>query len=116
MSPERWEQIKANIKKNFSVESKGVEDLLVNTAEGEVKQGEAEFVIFQSPLGRTKLQFQKKPRLEEKKYHYSHRQGDSARVEYKFSEHDLVYTFKAYKWDDMGEEWKEIDPSGISNF
>lgn len=109
MTPEKWEEIRNNIKKNFTVEDEGREDLFVDTAEGQVKQGEAEYVIFQSPLGRTKLQIQKKPRLEEKKYHYSHRAGTAARVEYKFSEEETVYTLKAYKWDEGEDDWKEID-------
>lgn len=116
MTPERWQQIKNTVKKQFVLEDEGREDLLVNTAEGQVKQGEAEFVIFESPAlgGRTKLQFQKKPRVEEKKFHYSHRQGDSARVEYKFSETEMVYNFKAYKWDEGEEEWKEIDAASFA--
>ena len=113
MSPEKWEEIKTTVKRNFSPEDEGVEDLLQETADGTVKQGEAEYVVFESPLGRTKLQFQKKPRVEEKKYHFSHRGGDSARVEYKFSESEFVYTLKAYKWDDRADECKEIDPGAF---
>lgn len=109
MSPEKWETIKQTVKKQFSIQEEGIEDLLVDTAEGQVKQGQAEFIVFESPLGRTKLQFQKKPKLEEKKYFYSHRQGDAARVEYKYSGTDLVYTFKAYRWSDTEEQWCEID-------
>ncbi len=126
MTPDRWQQIKQTVKKQFSLEEQGVEDLLVNTAEGQVKQGKAEFVIFSArgarlPVGqgsafggeKLKLQFQKKPRLEEKKYHFSHRQGDSAQVEYKFSETEMVYNLKAYKWDETQEEWKEINASNF---
>lgn len=108
MTLERWETIKETVKKQFGAAEEGREDLLVETGEGMVKQGEAEFVIFQSPLGRTKLELQKKPRLEEKKYHYSHRQGDAARVEYKFSEDETVLQMKAYKENDDGD-WEEID-------
>lgn len=116
MSPDRWETIKQTVKKQFTVEEEGTEDLLVDTADGEVKQGEAEFVVFSAPaLGRTKLQFQKKPKLEGKQYHYSHRQGDSARVEYKFSEDETVYTFKAYQWNDLEDEWKEIDAGAFGS-
>lgn len=114
MTPDRWQQIKEAVKKQFPAADEGVEDLLVDTADGSVKQGEVEFIIFDSPLGRTKLQFQKKPKVEEKKYHYSHRQGDSARVEYKFSDSELVYALKAYKWDETGGEWQEIDTSTFS--
>lgn len=114
MTPEKWEEVRNNVKKNFTVEDEGTEDLLVDTADGQVKQGEAEFIVFESPLGRTKLQLQKKPRLEEKKYHYSHRAGTAARIEYKFSEQDLVYTLKAYKWDEMEDDWVEIDAGKFS--
>lgn len=114
MTQEKWEEIKSNIAKSFAIEEQGREDLLVQTGDGEIKQGEAEFVIFESPLGRTKLQLQKKPRLEEKQYHFSHRQGDSARVEYKFSETDTVLTFKAYKWDDAADEWREMDAGNFN--
>ena len=109
MSPEKWEEIKENIKRQFSVEEQGTEDLLAETGEGAVKQGTAEFIIFQSPLGRLKLQFGEKPKLEEKIYHYSHRAGDSARTEYKFSDAEKVNTFKAFKWNDLEDDWTEID-------
>ncbi len=56
-----------------------------------------------------------KPRLKEKQYHYSHRAGDSARGEYKFSEDELVYTLKAYKWDEVEDEWKEMESSMFGN-
>lgn len=116
MTLDRWEEIKNNVRKQFPDFETGTEDLITDTAEGQVKQGEAEFLVFASPIGRTKLQLQKKPKVEEKKYHYSHRAGDSARVEYKFSETDSVLTMKAYKWDDTEDEWKEIDASKIPNF
>lgn len=115
MTLEKWEQLKEMVKKQFTLEEEGREDLLVETGEGMVKQGEAEFIVFESPLGRTKLELQKKPRLEEKKYHYSHQQGSSARVEYKFSEDEIVLTLKAYKWDDTGDEWREIDSGTFGN-
>jgi hypothetical protein len=111
MTPDRWEEIKNSVKKQFSVEEEGVEDLQAATGEGMVKSGTAEFVVFESPLGRTKLQFQTKPKLEEKKYLYSHRQGDAAQVEYKFSEHEVVHQLKAYKYDDLEDDWEEIDSS-----
>ena len=60
-------------------------------------------------MGRLKLQLQKKPKLEDKKYHFSHRAGTAARVEYKFSESETVLALKAYKWDDMSDEWREMD-------
>ena len=111
MSPEKWEEIKTMTGRQFEVEEEGVEDLLINTAEGQVKQGFAEFVVFSGPMGRLKLQFQTKPKLESKDFHYSHRAGTSARIEYKFSEDEVVHTFKVYKYDDIEDDWDEIDAS-----
>ena len=114
MTEDKWQQIKENLAKNFTVEDAGSEDLLVETGEGLVKQGTAEYIIFQSPLGRVKLQFGQKPKLEEKIYHYSHRAGDAARVDYKFSESETVNTFKAFKWNDAEDDWAEIDAGKFS--
>lgn len=114
MTEEKWEEIKNNIARQFTVEEQGREDLLAETGEGEVKIGEAEYIVFEGPLGRMKLQFGQKPRVEEKTYHYSHRAGQAARVEYKFSDKELVNTFKIYKWNDPDDEWREIDASQIN--
>ncbi len=114
MSPDKWEQIKENIKRQFTIEETGREDLLAETGEGEVKIGEAEFMIFASPLGRLKLQFGNKAKLEDKQYHYSHRAGTGARVEYKFSDSETVNTFKAFKWDEPSDDWREIDADKFS--
>lgn len=115
MSPERWAQIKNTVQKQFGIQEQGTEDLMVQTGEGPKKQGEAEFVIFSGPMGQMKLQFQKKPKLEEKKFHFSHRQGDSARVEYRFSDSEMVYALKVYKWNEAEDEWKEIDAGAFGN-
>jgi len=103
------------VNKRFSAEEEGAEDLLVDTADGPVKQGTAEYIIFDGPMGRMKLQFQTKPKLENKEFHYSHRAGTSARVEYKFSEDEVVHTFKAYKFDELDDEWAEIEASSFEN-
>lgn len=116
MTPDRWEQIKNTVKKQFPEALIGSEELFSESAEGKIAQGTAEYLVFESPIGKTKLQLQKKPKLESKKYHYSHRQGDAARVEYKFSETDLVYFLKAYLWDEMSDDWREIDANKFANF
>lgn len=114
MNIEKWQQIKENIEQNFTVEAQGTEDLLVETGEGSVKQGTAEHIVFDSPMGRVKLRLEEKPKLEDKKYFYSHRAGDAARVEYKFSDKETVLTLKAYKWNELEDDWKEIDASRIN--
>jgi hypothetical protein len=114
MDLERWQKIKENIKEKFEVVKEGIEELTVKTSEGMVKQGEAEFMEVKTPLGLIKLSLEKKPLMLDKKFHYSHRAGQSARTEYSFSETEFTYKLKAYKWDNDEDEWKEIDASNFS--
>lgn len=114
MTQEKWEQIKETVKKGFAIQEEGREDLLRETGEGQVKLGEAEFVVFEGPLGKMKLLFGQKPKVEDKKYHYSHQQGQGARVEYIFSKDTFVNTFTVFKWDDVSDDWKEIDAEKFS--
>ncbi len=114
MDLDRWEQIKENIKSNFEVIDEGTEDLIVTTADGEVKNGTAEFLVAKTPMGQIKLVFESRPVVLGKKEFYSHQQGKAARVEYEYSDTEQSHKLKAYKWDDYNEEWKEIDATNFS--
>lgn len=114
MDIDRWEQIRENIKAKFQVNEEGTEDLIMNTQDGPVKQGTAEFLIVQTAMGKIKLTFEKRPVVLDKKFIYSHRAGQSARTEYEFSDKEFSYKLKAYKWDDLEESWEEIDAASFS--
>ncbi|HYE21986.1 MAG TPA: hypothetical protein VD998_00160 [Verrucomicrobiae bacterium] len=114
MDIDRWEQIKENIRGKFEVEEEGTEDLMMETKDGLIKSGTAEFLVVKTPMGRIKLTFEKRPVVLDKKFIYSHRAGQSARTEYEFSDKEFSYKLKAYQWDDIEEEWKEIDASNFS--
>jgi hypothetical protein len=111
MDTDRWEQIKENIKEKFKVLEEGTEDLTVPTADGDVKSGQVEFLIAQTPLGKIKLCFESRPVVLDKKFIYSHRAGQSGRTEYEFSDTEFTHKIKAYKWNDDFDDWKEIDAS-----
>ena len=111
MDVDRWEQIRENIRSKFKVLEEGTEDLTVATGEGEVKNGKAEFLIAETPLGKIKLAFESHPVVLDKKFIFSHRAGQAARTEYEFSNTEFSHKIKAYKWDDDNDEWKEIDAS-----
>jgi hypothetical protein len=114
MDTDRWEQIKENIKSKFPIEEEGTEDLTMDTKDGLVNSGSAEFLVVKTPLGRIKLAFEKHPVVLDKKFHYSHRAGQAARTEYEFSDTEFSYKIKAYKWDDLEENWTEIDAANFS--
>lgn len=114
MDLDRWEQLKENLKEKFEIQEQGSEDLLSESQDGIVKQGSAEFMVIKTPLGRIKLAYEKRPLVLGKKFIYSHRAGQSARTEYEFSDSEFTYKLKAYKWNDLDEEWVEIDAANFS--
>lgn len=103
MSPERWEQIKGQVKDNFKVEE---EDKIHEEERGGV---DIELIVFQGPLGRMKLEFTSKPVVIDKKTIYSNRIGAETKVDYVYSDTDKRHNLKAYKWNEEGENWMEID-------
>jgi hypothetical protein len=109
MDIDHWQQLKENLKSKFEVEEEGIEDLTMDTSDGTVVTGSSDFMVIQTPVGRVKLAFEKKPMVLDKKEHFSHRAGQNARIEYQFSENEFTYKLRAYKWNDIDEVWEEID-------
>lgn len=115
MDNDRWEALKDELHRKFKVEDEHFEDLIVQTGDGPVKQGKIEVIIFYTSIGKVKLVRESRPVVLDKKFIYSHRAGQAARTEYKFSDTEFSYKIKAYKWNDDNDEWKEIDAAGFSN-
>lgn len=99
MNTEQWEALVENISNKFPGAEIGAE---------EVEPGvSADAIIFSAPNGRFKIVRKKRPLVLEKKLHYSHRPGDTARTEYKFSETEFSFKLKVYKEND-DLEWQEV--------
>jgi hypothetical protein len=114
MQLEKWEALKEELTRKFKILEEKNEDLLVETGEGQVKQGTEEVLVFETPLGRVKLALEKRPLVLDKKFVFSHRAGQAARTEYTFSDTEYTYKLKAYKWSEDDDEWKEIDASAFA--
>lgn len=114
MTKERWEQLKENLKGRFEVLNENAEDLLVGTAEGQVKQGEREFLELKTPLGKIRAACEIRPAVLEKKYHYTHQQGQSARTEYKYSDTEKTYRLRLYRWNELEDDWQEIEEKNLA--
>jgi len=114
MDIDKFEQLKDEIRRKFEVEEEITEDLLTETADGLIKQGTADALVFNSPVGRVKLALEKRPVVLDKKFIFSHRQGQAARTEYEFSDSEFSYRLKAYQWSEVDDEWKEIDATAFS--
>jgi hypothetical protein len=112
MQDEKWQQLVEAAQKHFKNVSLTHEDLIMDTQDGPVKQGTQDILIFENPGGRFKLVRENKPVVLEKKELYSHRAGQSAQTQYKFSETEFSHKLKVYKEIDW-EEWEEITLDGL---
>lgn len=107
MTDEKWEQLVEVAKRHFQNVSVKTEDLIAETPDGARKQGTQDVLMFEKSKQRFKLVRENRPVVLEKKQYYSHRAGDSARTEYKFSDTEFSHKLKVYKEEDF-DDWEEI--------
>ncbi|MFZ5365378.1 MAG: hypothetical protein ACOZBH_04265 [Patescibacteria group bacterium] len=103
MIPEKWEEIKEMVNGNFEVIESGREII------ADIPGATLEFMEFFGPMGRMRIEFISKPKILDKKTLYSNRVGGDVKVDYVYSEQELVYQFMAYQWDEVADDWKEIE-------
>ena len=103
MLPEKWQEIVGNIKDNFKVEESGREHLEAEGGAG------IEYIIFNGPLGKMKLEFISRPVILDKKTKYSKRLGATTVIDYVYSPEEKFHKLKAYKWDEALNDWLEME-------
>ncbi|MDD5290830.1 MAG: hypothetical protein PHZ04_01815 [Patescibacteria group bacterium] len=109
MTEEKWENIKGQIKDSFKVEDEGKEH------QDERGGVDTEYIIFEGPLGRMKLEFITKPVVLDKKTNYSNRIGSETKVNYVYSESEKTNRLVAYKWEESRDDWTEIEAGMFEN-
>ncbi len=113
MNDQRWQMLVEHAKKNFRNVSLNTEDLTVKTAEGLVKSGTKDILEFTNQRGTFQVVRETKPVVLDKKMHYSHRQGDSARTEYTFSDKEFTHHVRFYK-ENLSGDFQELDSSDLA--
>jgi hypothetical protein len=108
MTREKWEMIKGRILDTGKVIDKGTEHF---DEEGGV---DVDFVEFTSPLGKTRIELVEKPIVLDKKTTYSHRGGSDTGVEYLYSSTEKSSRLAIYKWDEVNNDWLEINAENFS--
>src|SRR5947207_579493 len=107
MTDEKWQQLIDIAEQQFKNVEVKKEDLIHTSEGGKEKQGTMDILIFENIKGRYKLVRENRPKILSKKEHYSHRQGDTARVEYEVSGTEVTHKLKVY--EDTGfDDWEEI--------
>jgi hypothetical protein len=107
MTDDKWEQLVEMAKQHFKSVSLRTESLIMDTPEGPQEQGTEDILEFENPSGRFRLVRENRPVVLEKKMLYSHRQGDTARAEYKLSDTELSHKLRVYKEGEF-DEWDEV--------
>ncbi len=110
MNKEKWADTIGMIKDKFEVFNEDVikEEIGVDE-KGEPAFEEKEFIEFLGPLGKMKLEFLVRPIVVEKKANFSRRIGAEGQVKYIFSGSEKIEKLKAYKFDDLSNDWMEIE-------
>lgn len=108
MTPEKWQNIRGNIKDFFAVEDEGSLHL---PDDGGI---DIEYIVFKGPLGRMRLEFVSQPVVLDKKTTYSRRIGSETKVEYVYSADERSTVLHAYKWSDGDDDWVEIEAANFS--
>jgi hypothetical protein len=103
MTKDRWLDIKGNIKDKFKIEDEGNEHV---EDEGGV---DIEYLIFQGPLGRMRMELVSRPVVLDKKTNYSKRIGSETEVKYIYSETERNEKLFVYKWEEDQDDWIEIE-------
>jgi hypothetical protein len=105
MNPEKWTEIKGQIKDDFGVLEEKKEAL------DNDQPGEKEVILFNGPLGRMKLEFITRPVILDKRALASKRIGSERKVQYIYSDSEFSHVLKAYKWDENQSEWLAMEAS-----
>ena len=104
MTDERWKEIIGTIKDNFEIIDHRTLELPEEDGEGTV-----EVVEFNGPLGRIKLQRTTQPLIIDRKSLGSKRIGSDQVIQYTYSDTEKVNKFTAYKFDDVKDDWVEME-------
>ncbi len=108
MTKEKWDNIRGSICDNFKVDDKGKEHI---DDEGGV---DIEYIVFDGPMGKIRLEFITKPVVLDKKTTYSKRIGSETKVDYVYSQDEKSSKLMAYKWNKKKEDWAEINAKSFN--
>lgn len=107
MTDDKWHDALDRIQERFTIYEHGEEAL------PEYPNGKREFIVFQSPIGKVRLERITKPRTVGERAVTSRRIGGTTKVESMYDLHDLVHFVNAARWDETAGAWREVDASGL---
>ena len=107
MNDDKWGEILDRVEEKFDVVDSGKEIL------EDIPNAFVEFIIFDSPMGRLRLERKTSPRVLDKKTLGAQKRTMGVGVEYIYSKDEFVKTFKAFKLVDG--EWVPFEAEDFLN-
>ena len=104
MNDQRWEEVLRRLDKQFG-------DLEFDEVEDETTHAVVESVVWASPAGKMRLTRTTRPLILDSKRHFSNRAGAGSHVEYTFSKSEITQKVRLYKWNELQNDWEEVDSS-----
>ncbi len=108
MDQQKWKETLGMIKESFEVEDNGSEH------SDEYGGIDTEYVVFQGPIGKMRLEFITKPVVLDKQTTYSRRIGSETTVEYIYSPDEKIQKLMVYTWSDEKDDWIEVDSDSLN--
>lgn len=107
MTDERWQETVGRIKDTFTVLAHEHESL-------DPGPGTREYVEFQNPSGKMRIELIVKPRLLDVRGQSSRRTGSQTGIERRYSATEELRSVHAYRWDLHSGDWVSLD--GVPGF
>ncbi len=102
MNKEKWEEIKGQVKDNFTILSEG-------EVEGQIEGEIVEFIEWRGKDDKEwRAEWHSRPKVKEKKTIYSHRVGAAGVEQFTYDEEERVQFVKFFSRGDESEEWQEV--------
>ncbi len=109
MNDEKWNNLIDSLETKFG----GLEKSVINKKElsfaGKEIITTVEQIIFDSPMGKMKIERTTRPAILDKKIHYSHTSNSRGNTEYIYSETEKSHQVKLYKKMPGENDWQEIE-------
>lgn len=106
MTEEKWLETVGKIKDKFQVLEEGRREV------EDIPRAFVDFIVFDGPQGRFRLERQTQPVVLDKKSLYSKTAGQASKVEYVYSDTETFSKLRVYSWDEGAQEWRELKTTG----
>ncbi|MFH1457029.1 MAG: hypothetical protein ABIF17_02850 [Patescibacteria group bacterium] len=111
MTKDKWLDLVQMVGGKFGIIDRFQENL------GDDIPGTKDVLVFESPiLGKVKLEWVERAKFIREDTTYSRRIGSNVKIEKVYDENEKVSYLKAYKWDEVSNDWAEIEVEKTFSF